>query len=421
MSSHAAKFSPADLEQALAAMPPVTRYVVGLSGGADSVSLLHALLMLRERLKAPIQALHVHHGLHPQADAWADFCISFCAQWNVPLEIQRVQIERESGESLEMSARRARYAVFDAVLRSTEGLLLAHHQDDQVETVLLNLFKGAGQAGLAGIPAVRTHGSGFLIFRPLLGFSRAALQNYLRSVNVTWVEDGSNLDTSSDRNYLRHSVLPIIRDRWPGLDQCVSRAARLQRDSLAFTENCIQDAFADAYDFNQGALKAGVLKRLSSIQRRLVLRHWLAELGPALNLTEIQLQQLEHDFLHARADRQPEFRHGKWQLRLYRGHIYKTLAEPRAPELSVIIQGDRKLEIGTIGLSVEPAVWLQLGEPCEDWRLCFRPSIATGGESLKKRFQSSDVPPWERDLIPLLEHKSKLKGIWGEFLRKEDA
>ncbi|MGV6817147.1 MAG: tRNA lysidine(34) synthetase TilS [Thiotrichales bacterium] len=421
MNSHTAQFSPTDLEQALAAMPPVTRYVVGLSGGADSVSLLHALLMLRERLNAPVHALHVHHGLHPQADAWADFCVSFCAQWNVPLEIQRVQIERQAGESLEMSARRARYAVFDAALRSTEGLLLAHHQDDQVETVLLNLFKGAGQAGLAGIPPVRTHGGGFLIFRPLLGFSRASLQNYLRSLNLRWVEDDSNLDTTSDRNYLRHSVLPIIRDRWPGLDQCVSRAARLQRDTLAFTENCIKNALADAYDFKRGALKVSALKRLSSIQRRLVLRHWLAELGPAFNLTEIQLQQLERDFLQAKADRQPEFRQGKWQLRLYRGCLYKTLAEPPAPELRVIISGDHKLEINAIGLYIEPAVWLQLGEPCEDWLLCFRRSIASGGESLKKRFQSSAVPPWERDVIPLLENKSKLKGIWGEFLRKEDA
>ncbi len=191
-----------------------THLCVALSGGCDSVVLLHALgqLIRRKKILARLSALHVHHGLSPQADAWAIFCQDFCAREAIPLEVVRVSVPRASGAGLEAAARRARYAVFSA--SPADALLLAHHRDDQAETVLLNLLRGAGVAGAAAMLPERASTHGPRLLRPLLEWPRAHLTAYVKTHDLPWIEDESNDDLHFRRNFLRHEILPKMSEKF---------------------------------------------------------------------------------------------------------------------------------------------------------------------------------------------------------------
>lgn len=422
MASRKTGFSPALLQQVLDQLPHVKCYVVGLSGGADSVALLHALVAIQERLKCPVHALHVNHGLNPGADAWTQFCGGLCEQLEVPLRCEHIKVAPHPGESLEMAARRSRYEVFEATLDSNDGLCLGHHEDDQVETVLLNLFNGAGPAGLAGMPSVRQHNGGFHIFRPLLSFSRSSLQNYLREQGVHWEEDSSNRDLAMDRNYIRHAVMPVIRARWSGVDHCISRAARLQRAAQELSQHWISTLFAKVYEFQTASLSINGLAELGRAQCHAVLRHWLAEIGQPIILSEAQLNRLSADFLSAGSDRHPQFQQSNIRLIAYRGRIYKIVGAARSPVRECDIRLDERLVVDSLGLYFEPSLWQQLGHPKGRMQLNFRPTLQScRSRTLKKRFQELAIPPWERDLIPVVECGGTLRALWGGFLLEGDA
>src|SRR5258706_8650830 len=183
-------------------LPPGSPVCVGFSGGVDSAVLLDALV---EEGARPVSGVHVHHGLSPNADAWADFCRDFCASRKVPLTVERIQVDRKSAEGVEAAARRLRYAVYAA--RPEPFVALAHHLDDQAETVLLQLLRGTGLKGVAAMPQMRAlAGSAVSIYRPFLAFPRAALLEHAKAAGLAWVEDESNLSSVHDRNYLRSEL-----------------------------------------------------------------------------------------------------------------------------------------------------------------------------------------------------------------------
>jgi len=196
------------------------RFTVGLSGGCDSVVLLHILaeLDLGERL----QAIHVHHGLSPNADHWASFCTDYCRRLGVSLTHEQVTVDRNSGLGLEASARAARYEVFARC--ADDVLLLGHHRGDQAETLLFNLLRGSGIAGAAGIPVDRQHGQ-LRILRPLLDTSREEIETYAHQHALAWVDDESNADTGLTRNFLRLSVLTAVANRFPAAEKNLAQAA----------------------------------------------------------------------------------------------------------------------------------------------------------------------------------------------------
>src|SRR6478735_7302191 len=203
--------SPSDLTFRL---PPGERVCVGFSGGVDSVVLLDAMAAERAR---PVTAVHVHHGLSPNADRWTDFCRDFCAARAVPLSIERVTVDRAAAEGLEAAARTQRYAIYAA--RPEPYVALAHHLDDQAETVLLQLLRGTGMKGIAAMPEMRPlPGSHVRLYRPLLSIPRAR--------GLEWIEDESNESTRHDRNFLRHDVAPLLDARFPGWRDAVARFAR---------------------------------------------------------------------------------------------------------------------------------------------------------------------------------------------------
>ena len=213
------------LEQRLAGQPLPSSYLIAYSGGMDSHVLLVALAELSSsRPNFPaLRAVHVHHGLSPYADDWADHCQSICQNLGVELVVHWVEVASHQA-SLERAARVARYQVFESVLKPGEILLQGHHQDDQAETLLLRLLRGTGVDGAKAIPAQRRLGAGE-VFRPLLDFSREQLAQYARHQQLQWIEDESNQDTGFDRNYLRHQVLPLLQQRWPAASKVLARFA----------------------------------------------------------------------------------------------------------------------------------------------------------------------------------------------------
>ena len=202
----------------LRSLPAVNAYIVGFSGGADSTALLHALTAIEDRLGVPVSAAHINHGLHDHADLWQEQCVNFCRLHNIKLTCLKIDPDKNSGKGLEAEARHLRYEAISTLLGPGACLLTAHHADDQAETLLLNLMRGSGVDGLSAMPDSRPFGDG-LLQRPLLTFQNSALRDYLHENNIVWTEDPSNRQTDHDRNFVRHEVIPLLEERWPGVSK----------------------------------------------------------------------------------------------------------------------------------------------------------------------------------------------------------
>ena len=279
---------------------PDVAVCVAWSGGMDSSVLLAALAQLPHR-PAGLRAVHVDHRLQPHSGRWSAHCRRVARALNVPLTVRTARIARRPGESLEAVARAARYRLLGAQLAAGEALLTAHHQDDQLETVLLQLLRGAGVAGIAAMPAVAAFARGTLV-RPLLEVPRAALVDWARAQGLEWVEDDSNAVTSLDRNYLRARVLPMIRERWPAAATTVARAARHAAQAQRLLDVL---GAADVARASCGAmLSAQVLRTFPAERRRNALRFWISSAGYLAPPTA-RLEEIAGPLLAARADRQP--------------------------------------------------------------------------------------------------------------------
>jgi tRNA(Ile)-lysidine synthase len=296
-------FGPLWLQCRLSELLPAFPHVglcVAFSGGADSTALLAALSQL-PRPPRSLRALHIDHRLQAASRRWSRHCRRIARRLQVPLAVRSASIARTRGESLEAAARAERYRLLAAALDPGEALLTAHHQDDQLETVLLQLLRGAGVAGLAAMPEVAPCGHGLLV-RPLLTLTRAALVEWVRAQGLTWVEDASNAELRPDRNYLRARVLPLIRERWPAAAVTVSRSAGHAAEAQRLLELLGE---SDAGGASVGALlSTKMLRRLSPERRRNALRFWISAAG-ALAPPATRLDEIAGPLLQARADRHP--------------------------------------------------------------------------------------------------------------------
>lgn len=278
---------------------------VAVSGGLDSTALLAALAGVRlEGFR--LRAVHIGHGLHPNASRWSAHCRRLARQLEVPLRVLTVEVRRERGVSLEEAARAARYLRLERQLKRGEALLTAHTRDDQLETVLLQLFRGCGLAGLAAMPPLAPFGPGCLA-RPLLGCSRKELEAWLRGRELAWVEDDSNLDERFDRNYLRRRVLPLIRERWPGVAAAVARSARHAAEAQRLLTALARADLERASD--GAALSVKALRALTADRRRNLLRLWIADSGRVLPDTR-RLEEIAGPLIEARPDAHPQVRFG---------------------------------------------------------------------------------------------------------------
>src|SRR5688572_15437401 len=340
---------------------------VALSGGVDSVTLLHKL-----RARGPVAAIHVHHGLSPNADAWAAFCRKLCKQWDVPLTVYRVKVVR-SGKGLEAAARQARYEAFAKA--DAQCIALAHHLDDQAETVLMNLLRGAGRRGASGMPRESQYREKTLL-RPLLDVPRAAIVAYAREHDLEWVEDESNADESLTRNFVRRRLGPLLQQKYPNWRQNLARAARhfSQQDSRA-------------QDLLRGFLEARGLRAPSEAKLVEMLKQLTAQGSRTL---------IEHDGA---------------RLRVYRRTIVPEARTSASTFVPLQWKGEARLAIPELG--GELRFRRVRGKGIAAGTKALRVRLRSGGErlqpdarrprrTLKNLFQEAGVPPWERDRLPLI-------------------
>ncbi len=397
---------------------PVGRRVcVGLSGGLDSVVLLHLLNTLRDELGFSLSAVHVNHGLSPNAEAWAEFCTRLCAEWAVPLALARVRIAADDPRGIEAAARVARYDAF--ARQACDAIALAHHRDDQAETLLLQLLRGAGIKGLAAMPAERGLADGPIrLLRPLLAVDRAELQAYAVAHGLVFVEDESNQQTRYARNFLRHEVLPVIERHFPAYRHTLARAAR----HFADCDEIMQDmAVLDAAGaMVEGCLRVSALVGLSLPRARNLLRYFLASHGwPAPPAT--WLEEALNQLLQARPDAEVRLALAGHELARYRDRIHALVAVPDSGIGEWSWRGEPVLEL--IGLGAL-AFMQGRGHGVSCARLAaapvtvrpypggaqLRPDCRRPRRSVKNLLQESAVPPWQRRQLPALYCGERL--VW---------
>jgi len=390
-------------------VPVRARLVLGLSGGLDSTVLLHVLLALRDHHPFELRAVHVHHGLSPVADDWADFCARLCASHAVDLNIHRVRIARDDAAGIEAAARRERQRIFSAL--DADFLLTAHQQNDQAETLLLQLLRGAGPKGLAAMAELQGRpGWRAAQLRPLLGVTRAGLLDYAQSHGLTWVDDESNRDTRYRRNALRQQVMPLLAVHFPGSGATLARAAVLQADAAELLDDL---ARLDAETAIAGdRLDCAMLTGLSRPRARNLLRYFIELHGHPMPNAR-QLNEALHQLRDAGRDARVCVGLGMVELWRFRGGAYLVPLAP-APAPVVRWQGEASLWVAAAGVSVQMEVVTGAGLKCAvltagDVTL----GVRQGGErlrlhpggphrSLKNLLQEQAIPPWQRDRLPLL-------------------
>ena len=390
-------------------VPPRARLSLALSGGLDSVALLHALVSLRDRHPFELRAVHVHHGLSPRADDWADFCARLCALHAVDLAVHRVEIARDDAAGVEAAARRARQRIFAAV--DADFLLTAHQQDDQAETVLLQLLRGAGPKGLAAMAELqRRPGWRAAQFRPLLRVPRADLLAYAQAHGLTWVDDESNQDTRYRRNALRQQVMPLLAAHFPGSSATLARAAALQAEAAGLLDELARLDAVDAIE--GGRLDCAMLARLSPSRARNLLRHFIERQGLPMPHAR-QLNEALHQLLDAKKDARLCVRLGPVEVWRFRGGTY-LVPPPPAAAAPVRWQGETVLWLPPAGARVrmEPVVGAGLKRGVLEAATvtlgvrqggeCLRLHAGGPRRSLKNLLQEHAIPPWQRDRLPLL-------------------
>lgn len=406
--------------------------LAGLSGGLDSVVLLHALRQWQtaERPALRLRAIYIHHGLNPLADDWAEHCRTFCDSLSVPFQVCRVQVDpRKKG--IEAAARDARYQAFREVIAPDEALVTAQHLDDQSETFFLALKRGSGPAGLSAMPEQMAFGANPLI-RPLLSFSRAQLEQYAQYYQLSWVEDDSNQDRRYDRNFLRHAVLPQLNARWPHFAQAVSRSAALCGEQEALLDELLLPELMQLTDADNGLsfiplLSAGTAKRNG------ILRRWLKHCGVQMP-SQHQLALLWQEVALAKPDAEPGYCLKPVTIRRYQNKLYVTektagLSACCLPwELSSVLQlpdDAGVLRVAETVTSPDSVSVVRPPRPDEQvtvrfglqghYHICGRDR----GRSAKKLWQECGVAPWLRERTPLLWYNDTLIAAVGVFVTKE--
>jgi tRNA(Ile)-lysidine synthase len=406
-------------------LPPDAAVCVAFSGGLDSTVLLHSFARLAAPPDPPhqpgyrVRAMHIDHGLHADSARWRDHCERQARDLQVEFTSIRVEVRGRDELGLEMAAREARYAAFAQALRPGEYLLLGHHADDQLETVLLALMRGAGVLGLSGMPRFERFARGALL-RPLLDFTRAELEQWARAEGLCWLGDPSNDDHTLDRNFIRHRVVPALRERWPAAARTAVRSTQHLQEAWRTLE---QLAALDAETAVSGdCLDVSKLAQLNPERRRNLLRYWIRQRGARAPSTR-KLAAIEHDMLVASADRTPCVSWDGWQMHRHRGWLY---CEPQLP----VLDADQEISwphqeplvlpagLGTLRMTASASGGLDPARLPPTLTVRFR----AGGETLrpvghafhhklKKLLQAADILPWWRERLPLIHAGRQLAAV----------
>lgn len=398
--------------------------VVALSGGLDSSVLLHALAKMPEARARGLRALHVDHGLHADSARWVEHCRGLAHALIVPFESIKVAVTRASGEGLEAAARTARYAALAQHLGQGELLAVAQHRDDQSETVLLKLLRGAGPEGLGGMRCLRAFAQGYL-WRPLLSLPRSILRQYADTHALQWIDDPSNADDALSRNFLRHQILPRLRQHWIECDTALAHTAQWNRSAADFIHQHAQEARVRLQGPDPATLRWREWMDLPQALRDPVLRLWLRDLDLA-EPTHAQAIELHRQLRDGAAHTLPCVRWAGVEMRRYRDLLYAMRPLPMVPpDWQATWHGETlplPADCGYLALRVNDSIDPSLTQAIASAHPCFGSSSTSsplqvrfrrGGETLKPigsahtrelrlLFQESGIPPWQRGRIPLI-------------------
>ena len=381
--------------------------------------LLHLLQQLKARFNWQLHAVHVHHHLSAHADDWAAFCAQLCADHVIPFHLEHIDITPLREQGVEAAARHLRY---QALLKhARDFLLLAHHADDQAETLLLQLLRGSGVKGVAAMPLLAQRECAWL--RPLLNVTRAEIINYARAQNLVWIDDDSNADSAYARNFLRLNVMPVLAEKFPAYRQTLSRSAQHFADAASLMDEL---AALDAQSAVLGeSLLLSALQQLSSARAKNLLRYFLQQRSAPMPQA-VQLETLLTQLLTARDDANVCVDFAGWQVRRYRGAVY---AQPALPDFAASLNLPWQNETAVFwqplntqisfsvargqGVSLaklaRASVTLRLRQGGE----ILRPSAKSATRSLKNLLQERGVPPWLRSRLPLLYCGEALVAVAG--------
>ncbi len=430
--SHSANLIERVAAQIAPLLPAHSSILVGLSGGVDSVVLLHLLHKLSSRFSWELSALHVHHGISPNADAWSDFCTQLCASLNITLHIERVDMAPLREHGIEAAARKLRHAAFAG--QSCDYVALAHHADDQAETLLLQLLRGSGLRGASAMPVLSPSrpadgSSPAVLVRPLLHSSRQQILAYAAAHHLRWIEDESNADDSYPRNFLRHRVLPLLGERFPAYRDTLMRSAGHFAEASTLLDEMARQDGAGMIAGETMAMHA--LQSLDPARAKNLLRYFLHGAGAPMPQL-VQLDDMLHQLCAARPDAAVCVEYSGWQVRRYQDRVYALrVPEQFDPGLVLPWRGETELDwpalharvsfrqVDGAGISLaelqRAPVTLRLRRGGETLRP--HPNAAT--RTLKNMLQEQHITPWQRERMPLLYCGEKLVCVPGVAIAAE--
>jgi tRNA(Ile)-lysidine synthase len=408
------------VRQSLAAhLPAGAAIAVALSGGRDSVVLLDVLAAVAPARGHAITAVHVHHGLSANADAWAQACVERCTALRVACAVRRVAVAPQPRASLEALARHARYGALADAARAVGAVAvaLAHHRNDQAETLLLQLLRGAGPHGLAAMPAWRQDAAGIAWWRPLLEVPRARIDDYVREHRLHWVDDESNADSRHARNAVRHTVMPALVAIAPQADATLARVAAHQAEAARLMDELAEQDGKGACD--DATLLREALDRLAPHRARNLLRWFLRRQGLPAPST-VRLAAMLDQLRGARGDAVIRLAHAGVEIGVHQGRIALHRAPPA--HFDVRWRGEAVLTLphGTVTFGRAEGAGIDLAQVAGDVHVRSR----IGGErfqvaadrprrALKAVLRDAGIPPWDRRGLPLVYCGDALAAVAG--------
>lgn len=413
--------------------PTIQCLVVAYSGGVDSHVLLDVVVQLQEVHQRPIKIIHVHHGLSQYANDWANHIEQIAQAYHLEYVIKRVSVNQQQA-SLEDAARQARYQAINQELKHGDVLLLAHHQQDQAETFLLRLLRGAGVKGLGGmamISSVPFNQLNSQAWRPLLTVNKRDILAYAQQRQLVWIEDDSNSDARLNRNYLRHHIVPVLQQRWPSVCQQLADTSQRMREAEELLQTLAAIDYQQVQD-KYDSLNISRLAELSEARRHNVIRYWLQQLG--FNLPEYQqLLKLWSEVCLAKEDAQPLYYWPNVEVRRYRQCLFvmrPLLAFDKTTSViwhnkqqPLLLPTGQILEPNQVQQGIAPQYWQQ-GQISIKYRQGgekIRPVGRQYHHDLKKLLQAEGVPTWQRERIPLIYINQQLAIVWGYWVAAEFA
>ncbi|MFN1651732.1 tRNA lysidine(34) synthetase TilS [Vibrio rotiferianus] len=407
-----------------------SKIILAFSGGVDSRLLLELLSRYQQVNSTgnnPIKchAVYVHHGLSSNADDWADKCLMWAEQVGITCSVEQVNLDINSGDSIELLAREARYQVLSKHIQAGDLLLTGQHADDQVETFLLALKRGSGPKGLSSMAESMPFAGGMLV-RPLLAIKREQIEAAAKEEGLDWVEDESNQDTRYDRNFLRHRIVPDLSERWPSIHQAVQRSASLCAQQEALLDELLGAVFERALKSDL-SLSIDELATHSDLARARLIRMWLAKLNANMP-TQVQLNLIWNEVGLAQQDANPKLQLKQGEVRRFQNRLYWVTETADVTTWQSDIQTDTALVLPerlgelTLNTSSEQATIALPPQP-ELLRVTFNPeglsahpTTRNHSRKLKKLFQEYNVPSWLRRQIPILMYQNQVVAVAGLFV-----